>query len=198
MAPIDKKGKSKLLDVPIGRETTLQYKKALTYLHKFQCDRRPMVYTVPPNKCTQINSVLRKYESKLITDDLQTDVERAAHCVYRDSYTPGKLIEILQYLWHSNHNTSIRDRFAICVRHHMLLRAQDLENLNFSDCFSTTVSPKQHLGTQQAVTLVFYLNKGKTLGEGEIKLSCAMRHEDIERCPVSAFAFYMFSLLQVS
>lgn len=157
-----------------------------------------MLYKTPPNECEKVLSTLRAFENKLVNDKLQTSVERGAHCIYRDSYTPDQLVEMMQSLWRSDRLNSIRDRFAISIRHHMLLRAQDLENLNFADCFSTIISPKQHLGTQQAVALVFYLDKGKTLGEGETKLSCAMRHEELERCPVSAFAFYMFSLLQVS
>ena len=51
---------------------------------------------------------------------------------------------------------------------------------------------------QLALCLVFSLDKGKTLKEGEVKFACAIRHENVFRCPFGAFAFYMFSMLQVS
>lgn len=79
----------------------------------------------------------------------------------------------------------------------MLLRDQYLRNLNFADCFCNVIPRQQHRGAQQAVALTFSLDKGKTLKEGEVKFACAMRHENVFRCPVGAFAFFMFSLLQV-
>ncbi|KAG2217492.1 hypothetical protein INT45_012610 [Circinella minor] len=60
-----------------------------------------------------------------------------------------------------------REMFSISARHHMLLRDQDPRNLNFADCFCTIIPKKQHRGTQQVVGLVFCLDKGKTLKEGE-------------------------------
>ncbi|KAG2190675.1 hypothetical protein INT47_011749, partial [Mucor saturninus] len=109
----------------------------------------------------------------------QTNVDRAAHCVIRDSYKSGELIRILKSLWSSSADS-------------------DLRNLNFADCFYTIIPIKQHKGIQQALALVFSLDKGKTLKEGEVKFACAMRHENVFRCPFSAFAFFMFSVLQVN
>ncbi|KAK3815118.1 MAG: hypothetical protein J3Q66DRAFT_343861, partial [Benniella sp.] len=78
----------------------------------------------------------------------------------------------------------------------MLLRNEDLRHLNFSDCFATIISRKQHRGSQQAVALVFSRDKGKTLQQGEVAFACALRHETVTRCAFSAFAFYMFELFQ--
>ncbi|KAF9997749.1 hypothetical protein BGZ65_006682, partial [Modicella reniformis] len=50
--------------------------------------------------------------------------------------------------------------------------------------------------SQQAVALVFNMDRGKTVQDGEHEFSCALCHEVLTRCPLSAFAFYMFQLFQ--
>ncbi|CEP14209.1 hypothetical protein [Parasitella parasitica] len=72
----------------------------------------------------------------------------------------------------------------------MLLRNEDLRCLNFSDCFSTIIPAKHHRGTQEAIAVDFYMDK-------DFMTACAMRHENIFRCPVIAFAFFLLSLFQV-
>ncbi|KAG2190460.1 hypothetical protein INT47_006627, partial [Mucor saturninus] len=151
-----------------------------------------------PKKTKEIIELIKKYEHDLVYDQVQTNVDRAAHCVIRDSYKSGELIRILKSLWSSSADSGLREMFSISSRHHMLFRDQDLRNLNFADCFCTIIPKKQHKGIQQALALVFSLDKGKTLKEGEVKFACAMRHENVFRCPFSAFAFFMFSVLQVN
>jgi hypothetical protein len=195
-APMNKTGKSKVLEVPLGFESVNQYKKALMYLHSFQCERRSIKWP-SPKTTKELLDLLKEYERNLVYNQVQTNADRAAHCVIRDSYKPGQLIKILKTLWTSTSKTNLREMFSISARHHMLLRDQDLRYMNFADCFSTIIPKNQHRGTQQAVSIVFCLDKGKTLKEGEVKFACAMRHENIFRCPVSAFAFFLYSLFQV-
>ncbi|KAG2210535.1 hypothetical protein INT47_002477 [Mucor saturninus] len=102
---------------------------------------------------------------------------------------PVNSLEILKNLWISSSDTGLREMFSISSRHHMLLRDRDLRTLNFADCFCTIIPKNQHKGMQQALALVFSLDKGKTLKEGEVKFACAMRHENIFRCPFGAFSF---------
>lgn len=180
----------------MGSEAVNQYKKVLMFLHEFQSERRQIDWP-SPKKTKVWMDLLKKYEHDLIYDQVQTRADRAAHCVIRDSYKPGELVRILKTLWVSTSNSSLREFFSICSRHHMLLRDQDLRNLNFADCFCTVIPKQQHRGNQQAVALVFSLDKGKTLKEGEVRFACAMRHEDVFRCTVSAFSFFMFSIHQV-
>ncbi|CEP08213.1 hypothetical protein [Parasitella parasitica] len=78
----------------------------------------------------------------------------------------------------------------------MLLRNEGLQYLNFSDCFSTIIPAKQHRGTQETIAVIFYMDKGKVMKQNDFKFACAMRHEDIFRCPVSAFAFFLLNLFQ--
>lgn len=195
-APSNKNGSKKVIEVPLGIESINQYKKVLMFLHEFQSSRREVEWP-SPKKTKEIIELIKKYEHDLVYDQVQTNVDRAAHCVIRDSYKSGELIRILKSLWSSSADSGLREMFSISSRHHMLLRDQDLRNLNFADCFCTIIPKKQHKGIQQALALVFSLDKGKTLKEGEVKFACAMRHENVFRCPFSAFAFFMFSVLQV-
>lgn len=194
-APSTRGGKRKIIEVPLSIESVNQYKKAIMFLYELQSEYRVVPWSAPKTK--ELVDLIKEYERNLVYDQVQTRGNRAAHCVIRDSYKPGELIKILKTLWISNGETSLREMFSISSRHHMLLRDQDLRNLNFADCFCNVIPRQQHRGAQQAVALIFSLDKGKTLKEGEVKFACAMRHENVFRCPIGAFAFFMFSLLQV-
>ncbi|OAD65350.1 hypothetical protein PHYBLDRAFT_153601 [Phycomyces blakesleeanus NRRL 1555(-)] len=150
----------------------------------------------PSSKKTKEAIELLKYKHDLVYDKVQTNIDRAAHYVIRDSYKSGKLIRVLKSLWTSDSKSGLCEMFSISSCHHILLRDQDLRNLNFAYCFCTIIPKKQHKEMQQALALVFSLDKGKTLKEGKVKFACAICHENVFRCPFGAFAFFMFSLLQ--
>jgi len=183
--------------VPLGVEAVNQYKKALIVVYDYQFEHRAIPW-VSPKKNKEPLDLIKKYEHDLVYDQVQTNADRAAHCVIRDSYKSSELIRMLKNFWVSNSETGLREMFSISSRHHMLLRDQDLRHLNFADCFCTIVPKKQHNGMQQAICLLFSLDKGKTLKEGEMKFACAMRHENVFRYPFGAFAFFMFNLHEVS
>ena len=195
-APLSKDRKSKVLEVPLSTESVKQYRKALMFLHEFQYEQRSIKWPSPKN-IKELLDLIKEYERNLVYDQVQTNIDRAAHCVIRDSYKSGQLIKILKSLWISNNKSGVRDLFSLSSRHHMLLRDQDLRNLNFVDCFCTIIPKKQHREMQQVMGLVFCLDKGKTLREGEVKFACAIHHENVFQCPIGAFAFLMFSLIQV-
>jgi len=176
-APSNKNGSKKITDVPLGVEAINQYKKALIVVYDYQFEHRA-IPLASPKKNKELLDLIKKYEHDLVYDQVQTNADRAVHCVIRDPYKSGELIKILKNLWVSNSETGLREMFSISSRHHMLLRDQDLRHLNFADCFCTIVPKKQHNGMQQAICLVFSLDKGKTLKEGEMKFACAMRHEN--------------------
>lgn len=182
------------MEVPTSHESVLQYKKSLTHLYYFQSNRRgPFTWPAPTRNKT-IQKLLSDYKKNLQYDQQNLNPNRDAHCVMRDSYKPAQLIKVLKTVWRSG---TIREQFTISARHHMLLRDQDIRNLNFSDLFTTIIDKQDHRGTQQAVAVVFCIDQGKTLKPGEVKFACAIRHQNIHRCPVSALAFYLYSLLQV-
>ncbi|CEP10095.1 hypothetical protein [Parasitella parasitica] len=102
-------------------------------------------------------TTIKEYGHHLVYDQVPRNPDRAAHCIIRDSYKPGQLLKMLKSLWLSNSKTSLRELLSISLRHHMLLRDEDLRYLNFSDYFSTIIPAKQHRGTQEAIAVVFYL-----------------------------------------
>ncbi|KAG2210572.1 hypothetical protein INT47_002514 [Mucor saturninus] len=190
-----KNADSQLTLLQMAEKAPSNKKGALMFLHEFQSSCREVDYP-SPKKTKEVIESIKNYEHNLVYDQVQTNVDRAAHCVIRDSYKSGELIRILKNIWISSSDTGLREMFSISSRHHMVPRDQDLRNLNFADCFCTIIPKNQHKGMQQALALVFSLDKGKTLKEGEVKFACAMRHENIFRCPFGAFSFLMFSLLQ--
>ncbi|OAD79494.1 hypothetical protein PHYBLDRAFT_162558 [Phycomyces blakesleeanus NRRL 1555(-)] len=196
-APSNKNGNKKVIKVPLGIESVNQYKKILMFLYEFQSERQEVGW-LSSKKTKEVIELIKKYEHDLVYYQVQTNVDRAAQCVIWDSYKSGKLIRILKSLWTSDSKSGLHEMFSISSRHHMLLRDQNLRNLNFVDCFCTIIPKKQHEGMQQALALVFSLDKGKTLKEGEVKFACAMSHKNVFRCLFDAFAFFIFSLLQTS
>ncbi|KAL0144072.1 hypothetical protein V8B55DRAFT_1561425 [Mucor lusitanicus] len=174
-APISKDRKSSIIEISFSYESVNQYKKALMFLHEYQRETRSIVWPSP------------KKTKK---------IDRAVHCVIRDSYKTGQLIKILMYLWCSSNKADLREMFLTSLRHHMPLRDQGLRDLNFEDCICTIVPKKQHRGIHQAVALDFCLDSGKNFKQGQAKFACAMQHKNLYRCPVSAFAYLMYSLLQ--
>ncbi|EPB85602.1 hypothetical protein HMPREF1544_07595 [Mucor circinelloides 1006PhL] len=152
-APSNKNGSKKITDVPLGVEAVNQYKKALIVVYDYQFEHRAIPWA-SPKKNKELLDLIKRYEHDLVYD------------------------QNAENLWASNSETGLQEMFSISYRHHMLLRDQDLRHLNFADCFCTIVPKKQHNGMQQAICLVFSLDKGKTLKEGEMKFACAMRHEN--------------------
>lgn len=187
------------MEIPIGIESVLQYKKSIQKLYEYQEKSRALEWPCP-NKMKDLLKKIKNYGHRLVYDEISTTNERAANCSLRDSYQIEQLSQMLEDLWQSKRKTSLRDAFCIASRHQMLLRDQDLRNLNYSDCFYQTAPNfyQQTEGTQKMLAMVFCLDKGKTLKEGERNYACAIRHKNVHRCAISWCAFYLFSLLQVS
>ncbi|CEP14392.1 hypothetical protein [Parasitella parasitica] len=163
-APMNKSGKAKKLQVHIGIEAVNQYKKAWMALHEIQVITRGVTWP-SPKVTKEVKNIIKQYG--MVYYQVQTNADRAAHCMIRDSYKIGQLVKMLLDLWCSTDKLHLRERFSIAARHHMLLRDQDLRNLNFSDFFYNIVPRTQHRGVQQAIALIFCLDKGKTLKDGE-------------------------------
>ncbi|KAF9079546.1 hypothetical protein BGX23_003775, partial [Mortierella sp. AD031] len=74
---------------------------------------------------------------------------------------------MVTYLWEKKYqeirspDINYRDLFCMMSRYNMLLRDEDLRNLNLSDCFASIVTKPRIQGLQQLVMLTFKLNKGK-------------------------------------
>ncbi|KAF9944218.1 hypothetical protein BGZ70_004910, partial [Mortierella alpina] len=77
------------------------------------------------------------------------------------------------------------ERFAIAVRHSMLLRDEDLRHLNQNQVAMYHV-PNKAGGSQPVVMLVFSLVRGKTNQEGKLQFGTAIRHKDVRRCSLES------------
>lgn len=114
-------------------------------------------------------------------------------------YTVAEHIRCLLHTWRQPINSRsimIREHFVLAVRHAMLLRDENVRHLNISDCSMDTFV-KQPGGTQEVMALVFSMRIGKTNTSGNVQLGMAVRHADVRRCSIGAFAFYMLERFQV-
>ncbi|OAQ27479.1 hypothetical protein K457DRAFT_78028 [Linnemannia elongata AG-77] len=200
-AEFDKSG-CKVIDVPLGKGSIKLAKKVLIRLHGFQL-KRGQVSGLSPTEGSKYQEAVQRYKESQAQQNLQSSHIRSADCAIRDSYNLKTFNDMVSYLWEKktqeirDPDLNYRELFCMTSWHNMLLRDEDLRNLNLSDCFASVITKPRHPGTQQLVSLTFKLNKGKTNIGNENWFTCCMRHEDIRRCSFSAFAFYMFQLWQV-
>jgi hypothetical protein len=90
----------------------------------------------------------------------------------------------------------MRERFCLLARHHMLLRDEDIRNLNLANTFNIqTMHPAP--GSSLASGIVFCITRGKTNHKGIELYATAYRHKNFLRCTMGGFAFYMLERFQV-
>ncbi|KAF9939591.1 hypothetical protein BGZ65_010101 [Modicella reniformis] len=168
-APIDKYGR-KTVYVPVAPETVGCARKALIYLWKEQRSR----IALEPNPASN-----PRFDIPLKTaiDDYELKAKRTYDATSRFQY--------------------IREHLCLLARHHLLLRDEDIRNLNLSDIFN--IQMRHHApGSSLASGLVFCLSRGKTNKKGVKLYATAFRHKNFLRCTVAAFAFYMLERFQAS
>lgn len=201
----DKDGKKKII-CPLAYQTVVMARKAVTYLHLRQQGRQetgslrrnpfPLI-----TGSTVIKTLFETYKQSLVYGQFGTGRDPTANCILRNSYDRNQHLRMLADTWQSIDNPALllamREHFAIAARHAMLLRDEDLRNLNQSDCFFQELTDAQHLGIQKINALVFCLHKGKTNQSGDA-YAVAVRHADVRRCAVGAMAFYLLERWTVS
>ena len=198
--PEDKDGKKKIV-CPLAYQTVVMARKAITYLHVRQIGRQETP-TLKRNAfplitgSDLIKTLFDSYKQSLVYGQFGSGRDPTANCILRNSYDREQHLRMLVDTWQSLDNTALllalREHFAIAARHAMLLRDEDLRNLNQSDCFFKELTHVQHVGTQKILALVFCLHKGKTNQSGDAQYSVAVRHADVRRCAIGAMAFYFF------
>ncbi|KAG0302531.1 hypothetical protein BGZ99_002968, partial [Dissophora globulifera] len=139
--------------VPLTAGSVDNIEKALIYLWKRQHSRDASCPNPAPNprQDALLKAACEEYESGLVYDITTPGDRRTASCAVRDPYTEGKLIRMLSFLWREvplpryrskrGYNSVtrfqyMRERLCIAARHHMLLRDEDIRNLNLSDTFN--------------------------------------------------------------
>ncbi|KAG2224882.1 hypothetical protein INT45_010831 [Circinella minor] len=129
-------------NVPIGTDVRTQI-----YVRDTNNDSEDLTTTLP--QLTDAARLSKDGRSKVLEVPLSyeavvTNADRAAHCVIRDLCKPGDLIQMMKKLWLLSSKNSLQEMFSIAAHHHMLLRDQDIRNLNFSDCFCMVIPKQQH------------------------------------------------------
>lgn len=199
--PEDERGRKKLM-IPVGHSVLDNARKALRYLA--DCQQARLVH---PNKAYSAlnNSEVKKtidrhLENDVVRGKMKGRQDKGESCKFRDSYSNVEHLRMLSYTW-SNAGTVlaplIREHFAIAASHGMLLRGEDLRGLAFANCFIQQI-PKGRLDSQAVHMLTFVLEEGKTIIGERKEYAGAMRHEDVRRCVIGAFAFYVFDRFHVS
>ncbi|CAO3564111.1 unnamed protein product [Mortierella alpina] len=182
--------------VPVGHSVLDNARKALKYLA--DCQHARLVH---PNKTFQAkdNSMLRDMINRHLENDLvhatmKGRQDKGDNCKFRDSYSNLEHIRMLSYTWMVKGSVIaplIREHFVIAASHGMLLRGEDLRGLAFANCFIQQI-PKGRLDSQAVHMLTFVMEEGKTIVGERKEYAGAVRHEDVRRCVVGAFAFYIF------
>ena len=76
------------------------------------------------------------------------------------------------------------------MNHAMLLRSETALGAQLPDLFSMEL---ENQGVSKCIAMVATSTFGKTNKEGKIQYGSALRHANVELCPIGAFAQYFFS-----
>lgn len=156
-----------------------------------------------PRQSKEVMGDIALYNRKLVVDRSVPTLDRGSFCSLRDGYEIPQFNLMMAQLWRGTYpnwylyNTHMRDRLSISWRHHLLLRDEDIRNLDVSDCFCEVVD-YQLYGTSVPIRGLAICLRGGKVRADKSEFSLALRHNDFGRCPVGAFAFYMFERFHVS
>jgi hypothetical protein len=200
--------------VPLAMGSVLNIRKALQYLWRRQ-SASATTYPNPapnPRKDIALNDAIENYGVALVYGKAMTgSITRTAICSVRNPYSEGMFLRMLSFTWHMQPASQpagkrvykawkrfqyIRERLCLLARHHMLLRDEDIRNLNLANTFNIqTMHPAP--GSTLASGIVFCITRGKTNHKGVELYATAYRHKNFLRCTVGGFAFYMLERFQV-
>ena len=159
-----------------------------------------------PGRSLIVKTIMAQYERRLIQVKITASLDRAANCPLRDVYSVDKYVEMMAKLWRPVINkkyralrdTHIATRMSIALRHQMVLRDQDVRDLDLADCFSVSVHKSVRGVLSPIFGLVFSYRTGKSVTGGTTQFAVALRHREYARCAVGAFAFHLFERFHVS
>ncbi|KAF9112030.1 hypothetical protein BGW39_004193, partial [Mortierella sp. 14UC] len=130
--------------VPIGKQSVLSVLKALNVLWMENKDKRSYQGT-KPRETKVLMAEITLYERRLVHDRAVPTLDRGSYCALRDGYEIPQFVRMMTQLWRGDYprflkySTHHRDRVSISLRHHLLLRDEDVRNLDLSDCFCEVV-----------------------------------------------------------
>ncbi|KAF9900180.1 hypothetical protein EC991_007797 [Linnemannia zychae] len=181
------------LEVTVGPDVVKMARSALGRIHRLQLGRKEVDPVAP--------SDMKVFHEKIAQSiKAMSEREDAGYGKSREHYSVENLIKALDVLWEGSDarkepGQNLMDMFFISATHNLLLRDEELLNINFSDCFAVISDQNRQEGAQQLVALTFRLKTNNPTSDSKLYVS-ALRHHDVSRCTFSAFAFYMFQIWQ--
>jgi hypothetical protein len=100
------------------------------------------------------------------------------------------VLRISHYFFENESTVSLPSRFDFPLWYAMLYRLEDKRHAYVSDLFLYELDNEGHTPLH---ALLLSLSHSKTNQEGRMGIVAAIRHKDINQCPVGALAFYLFS-----
>ncbi|KAG0376048.1 hypothetical protein BGX24_008355 [Mortierella sp. AD032] len=190
------------LEVTVGPDVVKMARSALGRIHRLQMRRKEVGQVGPSEMKIFQERIAQCAKAMAGREDGGYSKDGASRA--RDYYSLDNLVTALNALWdgpdaRKDSGDSFMDMFCIAATHNMLLRDEELHEINFSDCFAVVPMQNRHAEAQQCVALTFKLKSVNPSSDAESKLYVsALRHYDVGRCSFSAFAFYMFQTWQGS
>lgn len=186
-----------VVEVSVGPDALKLARSSLGRIHRLQMRRKEVGKFAP--------SDMKVFHDKIEQCQKAQDEREGAHLVStrsRDYYSLDNMVTALTVLWNGQgqrkDGRSFIEMFCISATHNMLLRDEELHQINFSDCFAVVTTQNRQPGAQQCVALTFKLKNNDRTSDANQKLYVStLRHYDVTRCTFSAFAFYMFQIWQV-
>jgi len=195
MSELEKAGKMKM--TPSGKWTILapysvskveQAIACLRLVQKLQHSRKTSPNTSELSRdYALLDQAREKYNRSLVGGILRAEYvqknadrelthggrDQSANGTAINHYMVAEHIRCLLYAWRQPINQQsimIRDHFALAARHSMLLRDENMRNLDLSDC-AVDRFVKQPGGTQEVIGMLFTMRGGKTDQRGTPQLA---------------------------
>jgi hypothetical protein len=115
-------------------------------------------------------------------------------------YTGLDQLEEILRAGFTKHNTTkgLRNTAAFALSHLLLLRGDNIRNIDLSCMFTVTLPGESFLSERPATALVITLLRSKTNDEGRKDYSAALRHLRVECCAIAWVALYLLGRWDVS
>ncbi|GJJ68189.1 hypothetical protein EMPS_00535 [Entomortierella parvispora] len=101
--------------------------------------------------------------------------------------------------------TGMKNRLIASWAHHMMMRGENIRyaqlphiNLHTFTNKGANLSSNQESDHPGTLAIVLIMTQGRTLKTGGVTYGIAVRHADVELCPLGTLAFYLFQLWQDS
>jgi len=106
-----------------------------------------------------------------------------------DGYNQKDVLNISTFFFLPGTHCSFRSRLDFLLGHSMLGRSEDKRSALLSNLFLYELEDE---GPTECQALILSFSKSKTNQEGRREIGVAIRHNNVEICPVDALAYYLF------